>query len=181
MSSTQRGERTDPIFQHAFFVEDVESAARDWAETNGAGPFFVTPHHRADRFVYHGEPVEADVTYAFGYSGGAQIQLIQQHDDTPSIYRDMYPTGFGHHHVARLVPDFGAERDRLAALGFEVACELEANDISACYLDTRSSIGVYTELHSITPRILSTFERWRDQHLRWDGAGTPLRHHASGT
>lgn len=170
-----------PIFQYAYLVDDVEAAAHHWAEAVGAGPFFLTPHHRADWFRYRGEPVEADVTYAFGYSGDTQIQLIQQHDDTPSIYRDMFPTGSGHHHVARLAEDYPAERDRLVAMGFELACELGANDITACYLDTRSTIGVYTELHSITPRITATFARWRDEHLGWDRSGSPLRHHTSGT
>jgi hypothetical protein len=170
-----------PIFQYAYLVADVETASHAWAETVGAGPFFVTPHHRADWFRYRGEPVEADVTYAFGYSGDVQIQLVQQHDDTPSIYRDMFPTGFGHHHVARLVDEYETERDRLAAGGFALACELRANDISACYFDTRSSIGAYTELHSSTARIRATFARWRAAHAAWNRRDAPLRYHASGT
>ena len=172
-----------PFFQFAYLVESIEQAAERWASVNGAGPFFVTGHHRADEFAYRSEPVEADVSYAFGYSGEIQIQLIEQHDDTPSIYRDMFPTGFGHHHVARLIEedDFDAERDRLVAAGFELACELRANDIRACYLDTRSAIDAYTELHTITPRILTTFARWRDAHAEWDGTGSPLRHHVSGS
>lgn len=171
-----------PLFQFAYFVADIERAADEWARTTGAGPFFVTEHHRADTFRYRGEPVEADVSYAFGYSGDAQIQLVQQHDDTPSIYRDMFADGtFGHHHVARLVADYERERDRLTGSGFELACELHANGIDAAYLDTRPAIGVYTELHSITDRILATFARWRDAHDEWDGTGSALRVHVSGT
>jgi hypothetical protein len=169
------------IFQYAYVVADVEAAAHEWAATVGAGPFFVTPHHRADWFSYRGLPVEADVTYAFGYSGDVQIQLVEQHDDTPSIYREMFPTGFGHHHVARLVERYAAERDRLVERGFELACELGANDITACYFDTRESIGVYTELHSSTARIRATFARWQAEHETWDGNGSPIRRHTSGT
>lgn len=171
------------IFQYAYFVDSIGVAAGRWAALTGAGPFFVTEHHSPDEFSYRGTDVEADVSYAFGYSGETQIQLIEQHDDTPSIYRDMYPTGFGHHHVARLVDEdrYEAARDHLVGTGFELACELRANDIRACYLDTRPSIGVYTELHTITPRILTTFARWRDAHAEWDGTGSPLRHHVSGS
>ena len=170
-----------PLFQFAYFVEDLEEAAERWARTVGAGPFFVTHHHRADRFEYRGTPVEADVSYAFGYSGSAQIQLIQQHDDLPSIYREMYPTGGGFHHVASLVADYDGARQRLLDQGHELACELDANDIHACYFDTRPTLGCYTELHSRTDRIVATFARWQAAHDDWDGTGSALRSHVSGT
>ncbi len=171
-----------PIFQYAYFVQSIEESAERWARLTGAGPFFVTGHHVADRFTYRGTDQEADVSYGFGYSGDVQIQLIEQHDDTPSIYLDMFPDhAEGHHHVARLVADYHAERDRIVGAGFELACELEANGIHACYLDTRSATGVFTELHSITDRILATFARWRDAHAEWDGTGDVLRVHVSGT
>ena len=171
-----------PVFQYAYFVEDIASAAAGWAATVGAGPFFVAAHHRADRFTYRGTDVEADVSYAFGYSGGAQIQLIEQHDELPSIYRDLYPTGvFGFHHVAMLVEDYAGERQRLLDAGFELACELWANDIVACYFDTRPAIGAMTELHIRTDRIVETFDRWHRAHLAWDGIGEPLSTHVSGT
>ncbi len=171
-----------PIFQYAYLVDDIDASAQRRAEVNGAGPFFITRHHKADSFAYRGEPVEADVSYAFGYSGDAQIQLIEQHDDTPSIYRDMYEAGtYGHHHVARLVPDYPSERARMAELAGEPHCELFANDIVACYFDTTPQLGYYTELHSITDRILATFARWKDAHDRWDGTGSPIRSHESGT
>jgi Glyoxalase/Bleomycin resistance protein/Dioxygenase superfamily len=122
------------------------------------------------------------VSYAFGYSGTSQIQLIQQHDDLPSIYRDAYPDGdFGFHHVARLVVDYQTERQKLVDAGVELACELWANDIVACYFDTRATLGAMTELHIHTDRIAATFERWRHAHLAWDGTGSPLGTHVSGT
>ena len=173
-----------PVFQYAYVVDDVAAAAERWARVLGAGPFFAAWHHRADRFEYRGTDVEADVTYAFGYSGGTQVQLIQQHDDLPSIYRDMYPgypsTG-GFHHVASLVADFDGAKQRLADQGHVLACDLDANDIHACYFDTRDSIGGFTELHSLTDRIVATFARWHQAHLDWDGTGSALREHVSGT
>jgi hypothetical protein len=171
-----------PIFQYAYLVDSIDESAEHWAQTVGAGPFFVTEHHRADRFAYKGQPIEADVSYGFAYCGEVQIQLIEQHDDTRSIYRDMFTAGeFGHHHVARLVADYEVQRDRLTGLGFELACELHANDIDAAYLDTRSVIGCYTELHSLTDRIATTFARWRSAHEEWDGSGSAIRKHVSGT
>lgn len=173
-----------PVFQVAYVVPDLAAAAHAWAATVGAGPFYVAAHHRADSFTYRGATVEADVSYAFGYSGDLQIQLIEQHDDLPSIYRELYPevpTRGGFHHVAHLVAEYAGERQRLLDQGFEIACELHANDIVACYFDTRDATGAFTELHSRTPRIVATFDRWRDAHRTWDGVSEPLRGHVSGT
>lgn len=170
------------IFQFAYVVPDLAEAARKWATTLDAGPFFVAAHHKADSFEYRGTPVEADVSYAFGYAGDAQIQFIQQHDDSPSIYREMYgPTESGFHHVASLVKDYPEQRQRLLDQGYALACELHANDIVACYFDTRETLGCFTELHSYSDRIAATFARWHDAHLAWDGQGDPLRGHQSGT
>ena len=170
------------LFQYAYFVEDLEKSAEHWARSVDAGPFFVGAHHKADTFSYRGQPIEADVTYAFGYAGDCQIQLIQQHDDLPSIYRDMYPNGtYGFHHVASFVKDYVGERDRLIAQGHVMACELTANEITACYFDTRATQGCFTELHSYSDRIAATFDRWHQAHLEWDGKGSAIRSHKSGS
>ena len=170
------------LFQYAYFVRSIEDAAAQWSTLAGAGPFFVTRHHVADRFEYRGTAQEADVSYAFGYIDDIQIQLIEQHDDTPSIYLDMFPgRAEGQHHIARLVADYEGTRDSIMADGHDLACELEANGIHACYLDTRSAIGVFTELHSITDRILTTFGRWRDAHRDRTDLDDILRHHESGS
>ena len=167
-------ERT--VFQQAHLVTDLAEAAERWRVTIGAGPFFLAPHHRCDRFTYRGEPVEADVSYAFGYADDLQIQLVQQHDDTPSIYREMFAAGEeGLHHVGVLVEDFDAERARLLGEGFEPACELEADGAHAAYFDTREAIGCFTELHNTPERIMATFATWRAAHDGWDGVTRPLR------
>ena len=72
---------THPIFQVAYLVNDLEAGARRWTDLFGAGPWYVAPHHRTDRFRYRGEPTEADVSYAFAYCGGTMIQLVEQHDE----------------------------------------------------------------------------------------------------
>ena len=78
---------TYPLFQQAYLVNDLEAACHNWSKLFGAGPFVLAPHHVTDRFTYRGTPQEADVSYAFGYLGDMMIQFIEQHDETPSIYR----------------------------------------------------------------------------------------------
>lgn len=154
-----------PWFQVAYLVDDLDESIARWTRLFGAGPFAVTEHHRTDTFDYRGTTQEADVSYAFGYLGDTMIQFIVQHDDTPSIYRDMYAAGEeGYHHVGVLVHDFEAEFQRLVGLGFEPACRLHADDVDAAYFDTREVTGGFTEIHGDPPHILATFASWRRAH-----------------
>ncbi len=159
---------TYPLFQHAYLVNDVRAACEKWSDLFGAGPFVVTDHHRTNRFTYRGTDVEADVSYAFGYLGDIMIQFIQQHDNLPSIYRDMYAQGEeGFHHVAYLVSEtqWEAAKQRLDDMGFECACELYANKVHAAYYDTRAVTGGFTEIHGDPNHVISTFANWRHRHL----------------
>jgi len=154
-----------PLFQHAYLVTSIDEKVEGWSRLFGAGPFHVQRHHQTERFTYRGTAVEADVSYAFGYLGDLMIQFIEQHDDAPSIYRDMYGPGEeGFHHVAYLVHDFARERQRLIDEGFELACELWAGGVNAAYFDTRSVTGGFTEIHGDPRHILGTFAAWRRAH-----------------
>jgi len=37
-----------PIFQYAYFVNDIDAAAKKWSDLYGAGPFVMVPHHVTD-------------------------------------------------------------------------------------------------------------------------------------
>ena len=163
------------FFQQAYLVNDLETACVGWSRLFGAGPFVLVPHHRTDTFTYRGTDQEADVSYAFGYLGEVMIQFIEQHDETPSIYREMYDRGeTGFHHVGLLVSDFAAARQRFVDMGFEVACQLHADNVDAAYVDTRSVTGGFTELHGDPPHILKTFARWRKAHENFSPGEDPI-------
>ena len=135
--------RSYPLFQYAYFVTSIDAAAEKWAKAFGAGPFFMARHHRCEEFTYRGTATEADVSYAFGYLSDTMIQFIEQHDDKPSIYRDMYRSGEeGFHHIAYLVSDFAAERQRWLDMGYALATELYADGVNAATgVSTRDSLG----------------------------------------
>jgi len=166
---------TYPLFQQAYLVNDLEQACHNWSKLFGAGPFVLVPHHVTDRFTYRGTDQEADVSYAFGYLGDMMIQFIEQHDDTPSIYRDMYAPGEeGFHHIGVLVNDFDAEVKRLNDMGFETACDLWADNVGAAYLDTRGANGCFTEIHGDPPHILATFAAWKRAHELFRPGDSPF-------
>ena len=153
------------FFQEAYFVSSIDAAASRWARAFGAGPFFAARHHQCPEFSYRGTTQQADVSYAFGYLGDLMIQFIEQHDETPSIYTEMFRRGQeGFHHTAYLVHDFAAERQRLIDLGYPLACELWADEVNAAYFDTRALNGGFTEIHGDPGHILSVFALWRRAH-----------------
>ena len=163
------------FFQQAFFVEDLDAAILEWDRLFGAGPFVRSPHHRCVSFDYRGTDQEADVSYAFGYLGDTMIQFIVQHDDSPSIYRDMYEPGhFGFHHSGLLVEDFEAEFARLEALGFTCATRLFADNVDAAYFDTREVTGGFTEIHGSPQHILDAFATWRRAHSERQPGDSPF-------
>ena len=165
-----------PIFQYAYVVDDIETACRQWHALTGAGPFFVSPHHVSEQHFYRGEPSRADLSYAFGQAGPAHIQLIQQHNDAPSVYREMISAGsLGFHHVAILPSDFDAECARYEAAG----CPAVTTLISAArvaYMDTRKVLGCFVELYEDNAPLRETFARWKAIHDEWDGVTDPVRY-----
>lgn len=164
-----------PIVQYAYYTDDIDAAVARWVAFFGAGPFFASYHHKSENVRHKGRACEADVSYAFGFCGAANIQLIQQHNDAPSTYRDMYPRGGeGFHHVAILVPDYPGEVARFETLG----CPLNTELVSAArvgYVDARRHIGCFVELYEDNPAIRATFKDWHALHQAWDGRSEPLR------
>lgn len=166
-----------PIVQYAYVVDDLDVAIQHWVETMGAGPFFVSRNHRGREHTYRGTRDDAVFSYAFGQAGPAQIQLIQCMDDSPSVYRDMFGPGeSGFHHVACLVPaaDMPAEVARFTDAGFEVASTLHSY-VPVAYLDCRSALGFFVELHGLNDDVDELFREIREAHDQWDGVTEPVR------
>lgn len=166
-----------PIVQYAYVVDDLDAAIQHWVEVMGAGPFFLSRNHRGREHTYRGLHDDAVFSYAFGQAGPAQIQLIQCMDDRPSVYRDMYPPGHeGFHHVACLVPaeDMESEVARFTGAGFEVASTLHSY-VPVAYLDCRSALGFFVELHGLNDDVAELFDEIRVAHEQWDGITEPVR------
>jgi hypothetical protein len=166
-----------PIAQYAYVVNDLDEAIRHWVEVMGAGPFFVSRNHVGRDHTYRGTPDAAVFSYAFGQAGPAQVQLIQCMDDSPSVYRDMYAPGEeGFHHVACLVPaaQMAAEVARFTEAGFAVGSTLHSY-VPVAYLDCRSALGFFVELHGLNADVEELFAQIREAHEQWDGVTEPIR------
>ena len=90
------------IRQLGHVVTDMADALRYWTERLKIGPFILVPEIEFPDFQYRGQPTPSPVvSLAIAFNGNVQIELIQQHDERPSIYREFLSSGrSGLHHFS---------------------------------------------------------------------------------
>jgi len=170
------------IIQYAWVVPKLEDAARHWNATMGIGPFLINRDIQVAQARHRGVPTTTRFSTAVAQSGDVQIELIEQLDDGPSVYRDTVPSGAtGFHHIAFIDADFPAALAALTDQGYEVAADGLFGEMRYAYVDTSATIGCMTELIEDKPAIRAFFGAIRKAADRWDGdAATLLRELAPG-
>ncbi|MEM7504967.1 MAG: VOC family protein, partial [Pseudomonadota bacterium] len=136
-----------PIMQNGYVVRDWREAAAHWATVLGVGPFFALEHVEFAKCRYRGEPTAIDMTVAIAYTGDFQIELVQQHNDAPSIYTDFLarnPPGL--QHVGTLVDDLDAALDENGLRSRIVQQGCTTAGARFAYVDTVLHDGTMLEL-----------------------------------
>lgn len=108
------------IVQLGFVVTNLREAAMEWTRRFGIGPWFYWEHLGGRDYRFRGEPSEPDISTAMADWNGIQIQLVQQHDESPSIHTEWLSTHGGApglNHIAVAVDDFEGELARRAERG----------------------------------------------------------------
>lgn len=132
------------VRQNGYVVRDIEAAMKHWTATLGVGPFFYIEKVPVEDFRYRGEPSDAEFSVALANTGSLQIELIQQRNDAPSMYRDFLEAGReGLHHLAYWTRDFDKAMKELEPKGYAVG---QSGQISGptgrfVYFDTETHPG----------------------------------------
>ena len=182
----RNGEFVSNIFgeirQIAFVVKDIDEAMEYWADTLGIGPFYVKRKIKLSEFRYRGkESVSPTISIALANSGFIQIELVQQHNDVPSIYKEfMSVSGQGLQHISSWVTRevFDNKRRELLEKGVEIAQEgvIPSSGVRLCYFETcGSSYGLIFEMADLKEP--SQYERVMNiakEAKKWDGS-EPVR------
>jgi hypothetical protein len=166
------------VTQNGYVVRDIHAALKHWIEVLGVGPWFLAEHVPFDAFVYRGEPSNADVAIALANSGALQIELIQQHNDAPSMYRDFLAAGReGLQHLAYWTDDIAGDLERALRLGYRIGQEgsLGGPRGRFVYLDTEAGFaGTVVELSDKSGPKGRMFRMIREASEGWDGRD-PIR------
>ena len=160
------------IMQLAYVPADFDAALKFWIEVVGAGPFFAIDHVQLEDVKFRGAPTQIDFSMAIGYWGDLQIELIRQHDDGASIYKEWREAGHeGLQHVCILVDDMAHARAVCDAAGAVVAQEGKvAGGGEVIYVDTGGGPGTMVEILKPGPGSREFFAMMREAARGWDGS-----------
>lgn len=162
------------FFQTGFVVDDVLAAAARWARVFGVGPFHVMPVFD-QHGVYRGTEATITAQVAVAQAGPVQIELIQQHCDRPSVFREWSRDGTcAFHQLATVTPDYDGKMAHYGQLGYEIAAESVAGRFRSAYVDTLADFGFYTEVVESTPGFLRNLAKLARASETWDGTD-PVR------
>ena len=164
---------TQPLYtvrQLAYVVRDLDAALDYWTGMLKVGPFFRMDHAPLTDQRFYGKPSNVDISIALGNSGDLQIELIQQHNDEPSVYKEFLDAGrVGVHHFGLMPVDYAATCAQYVANGHRAAFQCTLGGAERTYFDTGASVGHYIELwdnHSVFKDLFLMVE---DAAKGWDG------------
>ena len=165
------GQPVGSIMQIAYIVEDIEQSMRDFQARLNVGPWFVWGPFTPPEGRYRGAPTDISLTLALGFAGHMSVELIQQHDDKPSVYREIVDRrGYGFHHWAVVSESFEADLLRWQAQGCEVAfSDRTPRGYRVAYVDTSRDMPGMLEIVERTPATDERYDiAWRAS-IDWDG------------
>ena len=193
--------RFGELRQLGYVVRDIEAGMRHWIDVFDVGPWFYVDRLPVGEFRYYGEPSDPHVSIAISYSGGAQVELIQQRNEAPSMYRDFLEAGHepcrdpglrradgfpsmyrdfleaGHEglqHVCYFPVDYDAVLARALADGYVIGQEGSSNRGPFAYLATEAHPGSVVELAAYSDKRRAQFEAIKAVCDDWDGSD-PIR------
>ena len=164
------------IAQIGYVVEDIEASMRHWIR-HGVGPWFYIERVQTDYFRHRGADSPLEMSVALANSGDVQLELIQQRNDAPSMYREFLDSGRrGAQHIAYWTADFQDLYDRALAAGYTVCQEGQIGGEQGrfAYFDTEHDQGTVIEISDISGPKGQMFAYIREQAATWDGAD-PIR------
>jgi hypothetical protein len=172
------GQPLGGIAQFAYVVEDLEREMQLYLERLGLGPWFVRGPFTPRAARYRGQPAAGSTfSLAKAFAGHAMIELIVQHDDTPSVFNERTGPGrYGFHHWALLTKAFDADVARYLALGYAEAFFDELpSGARVMYVDHPGELPGMIELVEHNEAQERAYTEIYLAAVGWDGSD-PIRH-----
>lgn len=169
-------------WQAAYVVKDLDEALRYWTEVLKVGPFVRIDTSRGTRkILYRGTETQADYSVAFAYWGDVQIEIVNQVNDEPSIFKEFLDTGReGLQHICYWPDDMDTACSQLEASGFVERTSVVHADGTRdiVYYDPPSHLGTMIEIVRMNDDRRAYFGRIESLARSWDGVTRPVRRFA---
>jgi hypothetical protein len=158
------------VMQHGYIVEDVDKAAAEWAARVGVGPFYILDRNAMDQYYYRGVRTDVELKLGFGYWGSIQIELIQQLNDSDTLYSRALRTSAGKlNHCASVVSDLDALLARRKLNDRVIQSGTMPSGVKFVYLDEYLPGGLHLELIQVPESSLKAFAGMEAIARNWDG------------
>ena len=160
------------VCQNGYVVRDIRAAMDHWVNVMSVGPWFYIDRVKTDYFRHRGADSGVEMSIALANSGDLQIELIQQRNDAPSMYKEFLDSGReGMQHMSYWTRDYQALYDRALSLGYKVGHEGQIGGEQGrfCYFDTHYHPGTVIELSEVAGPKGEMFRLIREAGENWDG------------
>ena len=160
--------------QIGIVVGDLDEAVAYWMEVLGVAPFWVYRDFTLAECFHDGEPIELTISVAYGYAGPMQVELVEQHGDTPSAY--LGRVSGDPHHVAFWTSEYDRHLDLYRARGLRELMWGSASgkpDERFVYLAANGP-GPMIEVTEVLPAKAETYRAMAEAARAYDGS-EPVR------
>ena len=169
------GARDNSIIQFAYTVDDIQEGMRRYTDLLRIGPWFLIGPFVPAKGVYRGAVTTMRISLAVAFAGEAMVELIEQHDEAPSVYRETLKArgAHGFHHWAIGARDFDATITRFKDQGYsEAFTDISPRGVRVVYFDTTRDLPGMLEIIEMTADVEEQYRRMYQAARDWDG------HHA---
>lgn len=164
------GRSIGEIIQYAYTVADIEESMARYTSRFGVGPWFRREPFTPPNARYRGRHTGLTISLARAFAGDSMIELIQQHDDGPSVYRRVIEQGHGFHHWAVGVDDIEAQIARFAGFGYPAVFEDRMpNGARVVYVDATAELPGMIELLEMNDPTRELYAGFHRAAATWDG------------
>jgi hypothetical protein len=172
-----------PIRQIAFVTRDMGRSMDFYTRNLGIGPWFSTRRAVFKQCRYRGEACQMQLAAALAAWGPIQIELVQQLDDSPSIFNDWMRRPFEREiqqHVAYWTTDYDGALSLAHARGFVVEQDGETPWGRFAYLLHPDNPDQVIEFTDATSQRQTFNAAIAAAALNWDGSD-PIRPFSAAT
>ena len=164
------------VVQFAYTTSDIRQGMRDYTARLGIGPWFLTGPFSPKLARYRGQPTDISLSLAVGFAGHVMVELIEQHNDVPSVYRETVSRrGHGFHHWGICSADFDADLARYSASGYqEVFSDISPRGVRIVYVEGPGELPGMIQIIESTPQLQDIYLSYYEAARNWDGSD-PIR------
>jgi hypothetical protein len=172
MQTFSFGARDNSIIQFAYTVDNIQEGMRRYTDRLRVGPWFLIGPFVPAKGIYRGAVTTMRISLAVAFAGEAMVELIEQHDEAPSVYRETLEArgAHGFHHWAIGARDFEGTVAGYKQQGYpEAFSDISPRGVRVVYFDTSRDLPGMLEIIEMTADVEEQYRRMYQAAKDWNG------------